>query len=375
MDRPRALILDDGELGKLFQALRRIGLDPMRVTGDEIEDGLPMPSDLLITTGRRTLSAPVLAIEGPGGAPTWICVHTQDFHPLRERLRGLGVHYLVQASTSEATLDLFFAQLLHMGGERRTEERLPVGCEVRWSWKSKTQQKAVLLDLAARSIRIEALDELPVGALVEIVLPGELVGEEAGVGALVDRCEARSSGGSERWEIVLLWESLEPKERALIDALASGRRIGTRITPLQTRPYVDGTGIPDWAEMARAADRRAAQRHSYSAHVDAFATNPGTSPIGALGRDLSTRGMRIDPVSNLEVGAALTLALHGGNQTEPILVEARVERRHPDATLGLVFTLLDSATRAAIDRVLEALPCVASIAGDERIVPTQITIR
>ena len=93
-------------------------------------------------------------------------------------------------------------------------------------------------------------------ALVEIELPAELAGDAVGIHALVDRCKATPAKRHGRWEIALLWDSLEPSERELIDSLASGRRIGKGITPLQTLPYVDGTGIPDWDEMARAADRR-----------------------------------------------------------------------------------------------------------------------
>jgi hypothetical protein len=334
-----------------------------------------MPTDLLVTTGRRTLSAPQLAVKG-GGSPTWICVHTQDFHPLRERLRALGVHYLVQSSASDATLDLFFAQLLHKGGERRIEPRLPVGCQIRWSWKSRARQKAELLDLSARSIRIGAGEEIPVGARIDITLPGELVGDEMSVGALVDRCDpSAESDARGPWDVALLWDSLEPNERELIDGLASGRRIGTRITPLQPRPYADGAGIPDWEEMARAGDRRGTQRHEYDGHVDAFKAAPGSKPIGALGRDLSARGMRISTAERLEVGGELTVAIHGGNHSDPILVEARVERVHPDGSLGLAFTLLDAATRDAIEGVLEALPSVALLAADERILPTEITLR
>jgi hypothetical protein len=374
MDRPRVLLLDDGELGRLTVTLRRMGLSPMQVSGDEIEDGLPMPLDLLISSGRRTLSAPRLTASD-SGAPIWICVHTQDFHPLRERLRALGVHYLVQSSASEASLDLFFAQLLHPGGERRTEPRLPVGCEVVWSWQARSRQKAGLLDLSARGIRIETDEEIPLGARIEIVLPTELVGDALPVRALVDRCDPADGRGSERWTIALHWDSLERSEQQLIDALAEGRHIGTRITPLKPLRYADGTGIPDWEQMARAADRRGTPRHHYEGHVDAFSASPGSGPIGVLGRDLSERGMRIEAVQDLEVGAELTVAIHGGNQSEPLLLEARVERRHPDDSLGLAFTLLDSAARAAINAVLEALPSVASLIADERILPSEITLR
>ena len=84
MDRPQVLILDDGELNRHCLALQQLGVEPMRVSGNDIRDGLPTPTRLLITNGRHTLAMPQLAVPAAGGGPTWICVHTQDFHPLRE---------------------------------------------------------------------------------------------------------------------------------------------------------------------------------------------------------------------------------------------------------------------------------------------------
>jgi len=370
MERPDALILDDGELDRHCLILERLGVAPLRVTGSGVRDGLPMPTSLLITSGRHTLAMPQLAVPGPGSAPTWICVHTQDFHPLRERLRNLGVHYLVQSHASESTLDLFFAQLAHEGSNRRKEERLPIGCAVQLQWQRRAPRKARLCDLSARGIRLEATDEIPLHATVEVLLPAELAGKELTLGAVVERCD-RSAGG---WEMMLLWQVLEADQAALIEALATGRRAGTRVTPLQARPYVDGTGIPDWDQLAQEADRRTTPRHVYFGHVDAFSEEPGHRPIAALGRDLSARGMRIGPVSGLEIGTRLTLALHAGQDIEPILVDARIERRHPDESLGLAFTMLDSTTRDSIDRLLQQLPCVAAIAGDEDLVPTALRL-
>lgn len=374
MNRPRVLILDDGELDRLDATLRRLGLAPLRVSGDEIEDGLPMPSDLLITTGSRALSGPQLAATG-NRVPTRICVDTENSHPLRERLSELGVDYLVHSNTSDASLDLFFTQLLHSSSERRTEPRQPLRCEVRWSWRNRTQQKATLLDVSTGGIRLDTADEIPVGAQIEIDLPSELAGDAVALPARVDRCDPVSASGSQRWEIALLWESLERSERRLIDALSAGRHAAMRFRPLQPSRYVDGAGIPDWDEMARVADRRGAPRHRYDGHVDVFGATPGTGPIGVLGRDLSERGMRIEPVRELEVGSELTVAIHGGNQSDPLLLDARVERRHSDDSLGLSFTLLDSATRAAIAELLDTLPRVASLDAGERILPSEITLR
>lgn len=370
MDRPEVLILDDGELNRHCLALQQLGVEPMRVSGNDIRDGLPTPSRLLITNGRHTLAMPQLAVPAAGGGPTWICVHTQDFHPLRERLRGLGVHYLIQSHASEATLDLFFTQLVHEGSNRRKLERLPVGCEVTIQCQRRTPRKALMRDLSTHGIRLETDEELPIHAPVEVGLPAELAGDEVTLSAVVERCDPVGSG----WEMALLWEILETGQRDLIDALAAGRRAGTRVTPLQTRPYVDGTDIPDWDTLAREADRRATPRHVYFGHVDAFTAEPGNRPIAALGRDLSARGMRIGPVPGLDVGTQLTLALHAGNSIEPILVEARIEQRHPDESLGLAFTMLDAATRKAIERLLQQLPCVAAIAGDEDLFPTAVRI-
>jgi hypothetical protein len=373
MDRPRVLVLDDGELDRVCDVLAGMGLAPMRASRDQIVDGILMPSDLLISTGKRTLAMPQLAINGAGGAPSWICVHTQDFHPLRERLRGLGVHYLVQSTASDATLDLFFAQLLHKGSERRALQRLPIGCEVSWSWNQQAPRKAVLCDLSIQHLRLESAEPIPEEAQIQISLPSELLGHELTVAARVERSECVAPGGHERWNVVLEWDGLEANERESIEALATGRRIGTGVAPLQPRTYVDGSGIPDWDEIARSGDRRTAQRHRYHGHVDAFAADPSAGPIGALGRDLSIRGIRIDQVERLEIGDELMLAMHAGERNEPILVESRVERRHPDGSLGLAFTQLGPAAREAIEQILEALPCVAAIAGGERIVPTEIT--
>ena len=149
MDRPEALILDDGELDRHCRTLQQLGVVPLRVSGRQVRDGLPMPTSLLITNGRHTLTMPQLTVSGLGSAPTWICVHTQDFHPLRERLRSLGVHYLVQSHASESTLDLFFAQLAHEGTNRRKEERLPMGCTIQIQWQRRAPRKARLCDLSA----------------------------------------------------------------------------------------------------------------------------------------------------------------------------------------------------------------------------------
>ena len=245
-DRPAVLLIDDGELDRIHEALVRTcpGVSVMRASGDEACDGLPMPCDLLVSSSRRTLSMPELRASSPGPAPTWVCLHTQDFHPLRERLRRLGVHFLLQASASDRTLELFLGQLLHRGSERRREPRLPIGCEVRWRWKGRDDSKGTLLDLSHRGIRIATHEhgELPIGAIVGVELPAQLTGETIDIVARVERCETARTRDGERLEVLLVWDGgdhldgLEPHERAIIEELVESRRIGPRVAALAPRP-------------------------------------------------------------------------------------------------------------------------------------------
>ncbi|MCA9509558.1 MAG: PilZ domain-containing protein [Myxococcales bacterium] len=371
MDRPRALVIHDGELDRFVAALERAGVAPLAAAAEDVRDGLPMPCDLLVSTGRRTLAMPALSVAGPGAAPTWICVHTQDFHPLRERLRALGVHFLVQASIEERPLELFLAQLLHRGRERRREPRLPVGASAALRWKGRTE-KVTLVDVSATGARLDARDELPVGAVVELELPSVLVGRPLAVHAQVARSEPIHGPEGERREAHVVWHELAPDHRLVIEELAAGRRIGPRVAPLAPAPYVDGTGIPDWGDLEQEGERRSEPRRRYRAHVDTF-SNAG--PTAAIGRDLSHRGVCIETgdASALRVGDEVTVALHAGGRDEPVLATARVERRNTDASYALLFGPLDDEARAGLDRILDALPVVSAVGEDDgRVVPAEI---
>ena len=363
MDRPRALLLDDGDLDRVFEALVRAGLEPVRYSGEDVRDGLPMPCELLVTNGGHTFGMPALAVASPGPAPTWVCIHNQDFAPLRDRLTDLGVHYLVQANTDDRTLDLFLRGLLHRGPDRRREPRLPIGCDVHWTWKTHRREKATLLDLSPRALRLVTGCELPVGAMIDVELPAQLSGEALDVTARVERCSTGTGVDGERVEVLLAWDELEPERRARIEELVRGDRIGPRVAPLAPRPYVDGDGIPDWDSMVADAERRDGTRRVYREHVDAFGEH-GT--IGALGCDLSERGLCIEPIGDAGVGEgeSLTLALHAGDADEPLLVSGVVHRRNTDGSIVVVFGELDADQHERIGRILAALPALSSLGSD-----------
>jgi hypothetical protein len=128
-----------------------------------IGEVVPRPRDLLLTTCRRALELPRLESVGNEPAePVWVCVHNQDFIPLRKRLRSLGVHFLVHSMIDAESLRLLLGQLLHAGADQRGTLRLPFGCQVAYG-VGLEHRKAVLADLSADGCRIISAEDVPAG--------------------------------------------------------------------------------------------------------------------------------------------------------------------------------------------------------------------
>src|SRR5262245_19086650 len=171
---PLALLIDDGELNALGLLLFEMGMDPVWKSGVEVRGPLPVPSELLITTKKRSLEVRQLVpglVAGEG--PAWICVHNRDFPTLRDFLRELGFHFLIHSAgdgPDTGLLKLLFRQLSHGGDERRQRLRLPCSCHVTCS-AGLERFDGELCDLAEDSCRIEAQQDLRVGTLVAVYLP------------------------------------------------------------------------------------------------------------------------------------------------------------------------------------------------------------
>ena len=80
--------------------------------------------------------------------------------------------------------------------------------------------------------------------------------------------------------------------------------------------------------------------------------------IIAGGREVSPRGMRVEPHPELRVGDELELALHLGVRADPLGVAARVDRDDGADGLVLAFDALAPADREELERLLSLLPVV-----------------
>jgi len=373
---PSVLILDDGELDRLQGVLEKLGADFERLTGDDIPNEVMPPRDLLITSGRRAMTMPHV-VDPPDGnaAPFWVCIYDIDFGPLRDRLRALGVHFLIHGEVDADAVRLFLLQLLHRGAERRRCRRIPLRCEVELE-VGRDCRSVELAEISGETCRFVTDRDIPGGANVTVRLPTSLTG-----GAQYD-FEARRirasactlPSGEVALSIVVRFVGLEPDACAQLDRLLAGGQSGTRVTPLAEEPlmafgeeeleaaapHTTEDPPPDPWDLERDGERRSHPRQVYDRRVEALRWGDDEGPRIALGKDLSLSGVRIVTSSVPQVGARVTLALYGGPREEPVVVDAEVVRVR-GAESSLRFLGLDAGARRQLENLAGERPALESL--------------
>jgi len=375
---PSVLVLDEeDELARIQTLVKRLGVDSVRWRGGSDEEP-PQPRELLVTTGAKALKMPApeeTASETDG--PVWLCVHGEDFFPLRDRLRERGVHYLAQMTTGDEALSLLLQQILYRGTDRRSANRLPMDCQVEVKLQDGEMIQAKLLELSSEGCRFECGRSLATDTALSIKIPNSLGGLELEISGQVIRSESKRG---ETEVVVMQMGDLESKVRAQLDAIIRGDRIGTRVTPLATvperepEPYVDGTGIPDWDEVARKSDRR---RHPRRPYLQPVETAPGlddTESYSVMGVELSVEGMRIVGLPDIAIGSEVRVALHSNVGNEPIALEAEVLRDDGNS-VALQFRSVTSELREQIEALMDETPSVEALQAGQagQIVMSELT--
>jgi hypothetical protein len=105
------------------------------------------------------------------------------------------------------------------------------------------------------------------------------------------------------------------------------------------------------AEAEGPQDRRATTRVPYDRRVVALGEEAARVLVG---RDLSPGGMRIDATSSVAFGDLLRVALHSGNQSEPIIVLAHVLRDDGDDGLVLGFRDLSPRQQEQLEQIIDS---------------------
>ncbi|MBW2280770.1 MAG: PilZ domain-containing protein [Deltaproteobacteria bacterium] len=370
---PSVLLLDDGELDRFAAALRHIGVDFVHLRGRQIGAVVECPTDLLIASLPRTVEPPEL--EPPATSteyPIRICVHQQDFLPLRERLRKLGTHFLIHSQVDSESLRLLVLQILHQGAEQRGAQRLPFGSEVIY-WADGDRHTGLLSELSVESCRLVTGSPLRPDTPVRLKLPRELVHRAVELTALAVRCTpCELSQDLNGYNVVLEFSNVAHEVQAMLEQTLAGRQLGTRVTPLSPVPTLldraeskPEDGDPDDEEVPEIMlDRRRHDRHLYARRIAALTTGNADAPQVVLGRDLSISGIRIAQHPDLEVGSRLALAIYGSEGSDPVVLEAQVANDMGDEGLGLRFTGVTAANRRDLETVLGELPALETLDGE-----------
>jgi hypothetical protein len=392
-ERPRVLLIDDGDLLRIRKILEAFDVDLESIRGALVTEDLESPFDLVIGTVKQILAfEDKLDLSAMAGKPVWIAVHSQDFLPLRVRLRKMGVSYLVQSSVGSDALRLLVHHSLYQGPNRREDSRLPIGTPVTCADADGTTNRAVLLDLDSQGCRLVRDTNVPNGSLVVVELPGKLAGgTKLGLPSRAVRCKPQPDGLGHI--IAVAFEDLDADSAQKLDDILQGKVIGTVVTRLgedlseqtasttvqgsrstataQSTPHAASEPPAD-PQAPSAADHRRNRRVSYSREVTALV---GGGAHAIMGRDLSVVGMRSDPVPELVVGTELELAIYGASGSEPVLVSAVVAR--DDGLQGTVFRFepINAADLPQLERIIDSAREVHALQDDRPVVVAEVRPR
>ena len=367
---PSVLLLDDGELDRFAAALRRLGVDFVHLRGRQIGPVVECPTDVLVASLQRTVDLPELDPPAESSEyPIRICVHQQDFLPLRERLRKLGTHFLIHSQVDSETLRLLLLQLLHQGAEQRGAQRLPFGSEVTYRAEGEVHP-ALLSELSVDSCRLVTSSPLRLDTPVQLQLPRELLRQGgASLTGIAVRCTpCELSQDVSGYNVVLEFANVAREIRAALEEALAGRRLGTRVTPLTPVPdaLADAAEKPEQEEDEElpeiVLERRRDHRRLYSRRIAAMTRGGADALDIVLGRDLSVSGIRIAQHPELQVGSRLALAIFGSDAgIEPVVVEAEVANDVGEQGLGLRFVAVTADKRSRLEAILGEIPALEAL--------------
>ena len=380
--RASVLLLDDGELGRIRGMLRDLDVDLKHLRGEVSSiDLLEDAYDVIFASVRRTLAFEgELDLGNLPGKPAWIAAHSQDFLPLRVRLRKLGVQFLIQSSVGSEALQLLIRHTLYKAPHKRDELRLPVGCPVHCSGADGSSFPTQLLDLSQGGCRILSTQQFEVDARLSVELPEKLAGGEAcTLPGRVVRKELRAP----EYLLGVEFDDLPASTLEVIQAILAGKVIGTVVTRLSEelteevaalgltpRLAADAAPVqdvppdpPPSAPPEPDPKRRRNRRVEYTREVTAL-LGPGEHVI--LARDLSIEGMRAEPLPELALGTRIELALYGPSGHEPILVQAEVSRDDGEGGTVFHFDPMPRGECKRLERIIASAPEIRSLSGREQ---------
>lgn len=407
---PSVLLLDNGELESTREVLDGLNVDVVCERVRTVKAWSAAKHDLLITTARCALASENVFQSTPRNErPVWIAFHNQDFLPLRERLRNIGVDYLVHNMIETELLRLLFLRVLFRDDERREARRLPAGASATCRLGGR-HLAVTLAEIGQGGCLLLSPEPTELNAPLMLELPREL-GDSANVhripGRVIRSERIAREPESALWKLAVEFDRSAGSPAPSLERLETGRAIGARVTCFEdarvglpgpaTRPTAKAIESPSPAtseavgsldppeskiapSLEGLSQREAAldwddtldlQEVPKDRRDDPRASIAGTKirlldeETGIVfGRDLSRRGVRIESHTGIAVGATLSLAIPGLSREEPLLLRAVVARNDGPDGLAVLFYDPDPDDLDRLDRIVASMPPIETLSDD-----------
>ena len=349
---PPVLLIDDGELCLVRALLDDIGVGFQHLRGSKLEPPVPFPAQLLITTARRALALPGRRTRrGDGTDPVWMALVQGSSKTQHQLVRLKEFDFVIPERVHPAALRLLILRAVFDGANTQDVERVAFGDEIRFGTALR-HYPAVMIDVSPRGCRFLAEKALKVGAQIRIEIPSDDPTAEAlSLRGFVTRTNPAELEGGERGQTAI-GVRFRPMRRPQAEQLKHVlRACKTGPKPLHSQSGAAGSARP------------LRPRGVFEARVDALC---GGSSRLVVGRDLSEKGMLVEPNVELRVGESVRLFLYGAAREEPMLIEAHVGRDDGTRGLALYFDGVANDALERLRRLVETLPKVQRLGDDRR---------
>ncbi|MCP4037787.1 MAG: PilZ domain-containing protein [bacterium] len=351
----KILLLHDAELADVRMLLTELKIPFVEREGEPTEIDLRTAWDLIIASQRR-----MNQLENSEAAQKArrIAVVDSDSRTMRTMLRRQGVHYIVARPVHAAAVRLLVLHCIYRGPERRRQSRVSVGARIQ-TRMGLFRRDVILADLSLHGCRLVCDKPVKSGSKIKLYFPSEIAcGKAFSLPARVLRT-APAHQSSQGHVVAGAFHGLSP---------AQGQRLRKVFESYRAGParLVGSTGdLLHSPSDSTHGERRTAPRGEYEKHVVAV-SDDATRVL--LCRDISIGGMRVEPNETLVPGDELLVAVHVRSRSEPLVVNARVERDDGEDGLVLAFFDLSKQSETYLNKMVNLLPILgvkAIASGDE----------
>ena len=368
---PKVLLAHDGELADVRELLGEIGAEYEERSGELLATDHETVWKVVVGTPRRVLQ---LQIGAAGEKPTRIALFGGESKTLIAMLRRSGIDLMIQRPVHPAALRLLIIHALYQGPEKRRHQRVTIGTPIRYRM-GMLKKTGLLADLSMRGCRLISNESATRDKAIKVFLGTELGGSKALVmkGRVV-RSGATDGAGRGAQATAVAFDCVTRDEAKLIKEILVSHVTGpavldrTDATRANAREAVATVcAQPSKKPAARpetpaSDERREEPRYTIDRRIIALGVEAARVLIG---RDISLTGMRVESHELLEVGDDLRLALHVRARSEPLVVQARVDRDDGEDGLMLAFHGLTDAAENYLRKMVTFLPILAARGGDE----------